>query len=152
MGGHFGILATGVDNLTIDNLKIDTNRDGMDIDSCRKVRISNCSVNSPYDDGICLKADYALGYFRDVENVTITNCQVSGYDNGTFLDGTYQRKTFDKPDSPGPTGRIKWDGIERRIQEHHDLKQRFRLLPRPGAGDGGRRPSGRCEHFECYDA
>jgi hypothetical protein len=28
-GGHFGILATGVDNLTIDNLKIDTNRDGM---------------------------------------------------------------------------------------------------------------------------
>jgi polygalacturonase len=65
-------------------------------------------VNSPYDDGICLKADYALGFFCDVENVTITNCQVSGYDNGTFLDGTYQRKTFDKPNSPGPTGRIKF--------------------------------------------
>ena len=31
-GGHFGILATGVDNLTIDNLRIDTNRDGMDVD------------------------------------------------------------------------------------------------------------------------
>src|SRR2546427_9922061 len=28
-GGHFAILATGVDNLTIDNLKIDTNRDGI---------------------------------------------------------------------------------------------------------------------------
>ncbi len=50
-GGHFGILATGVDNLTIDNLKIDTNRDGMDVDCCRNVRISNCSVNSPWDDG-----------------------------------------------------------------------------------------------------
>ncbi len=37
-GGHFGILATGVDNLTIDNVKIDTNRDGMDIDCCRNVR------------------------------------------------------------------------------------------------------------------
>ncbi len=49
MGGHFAILATGVDNLTIDNLKIDTNRDGMDIDSCRNVRISNCSVNSWYN-------------------------------------------------------------------------------------------------------
>lgn len=107
-GGWFGILATGVDNLTIDNLKIDTNRDGMDIDSCRNVHISNCSVNSPYDDGICLKADYSLGFFRDVENVTITNCMVSGYDNGTFLDGTYQRKLFDKPDSQGPTGRIKF--------------------------------------------
>jgi polygalacturonase len=108
MGGHFGILATGVDNLTIDNVKIDTNRDGMDIDSCRNVRISNCSVNSPYDDGICLKADYALGFFRDVKNVTITNSEVSGFDNGTFLDGSYQRTAFDKSDSAGPTGRVKF--------------------------------------------
>src|ERR1700685_2795013 len=30
-GGHFGVLATGVDNLTIDNLKIDTDRDGIEI-------------------------------------------------------------------------------------------------------------------------
>jgi len=51
-GGHFGVLATGVDNLTIDNLKIDTNRDGIDVDCCRNVRISNCSVNSPWDDAI----------------------------------------------------------------------------------------------------
>ncbi len=56
-GGHFAILATGVDNLTIDNLKIDTNRDGM-IDCRRNVRISNCYVNSPWDDGICLKSSY----------------------------------------------------------------------------------------------
>jgi hypothetical protein len=34
-GGHFGILATGVDNLSVDNLKIDTDRDGIDIDCCR---------------------------------------------------------------------------------------------------------------------
>ena len=39
-GGWFGILATGVDNLTIDGLTIDTNRDGMDIDCCSNVRIS----------------------------------------------------------------------------------------------------------------
>jgi polygalacturonase len=44
-GGHFAILATGVDNFTIDNLSIDTNRDGIDIDCCRNVRVSNCSVN-----------------------------------------------------------------------------------------------------------
>src|SRR5205814_4089585 len=30
--GHFGILATGVDNLTVDNVMMDTNRDGMDFD------------------------------------------------------------------------------------------------------------------------
>jgi len=38
-GGHFAILATGVDNLTIDNLKIDTNRDSIDVDACKNVCI-----------------------------------------------------------------------------------------------------------------
>ncbi|MDQ3847091.1 MAG: right-handed parallel beta-helix repeat-containing protein, partial [Bacteroidota bacterium] len=103
-GGHFGILATGVDNLTIDNLKMDTNRDGMDIDCCTNVRISNCTVNSPYDDAICLKSSYALGFARATQNVTITNCQVSGYDLGTFYNGTYLRKEFNQvPDQEGPT-------------------------------------------------
>jgi len=109
LGGHFGILATGVDNMTVDNLKIDTNRDGIDIDACKNVHVSNCSVNSPFDDGICLKSSYSLGYPKATENVTITNCQVSGFDRGTFLDGTYQRKEWNKvPDKEGPTGRIKF--------------------------------------------
>ncbi|PTY07789.1 exo-poly-alpha-D-galacturonosidase [Opitutaceae bacterium EW11] len=103
-GGHFGILATGVDNFTLDNLVIDTNRDGMDIDACSNVRVSNCSVNSPWDDGICLKASYGLNRNRATENVTITNCFVSGYDEGTLLDGTRQRRTTHKG---GPIGRIK---------------------------------------------
>ena len=106
-GGHFAILATGVDNLTIDNLKIDTNRDGIDVDACRNVRISNCSVNSPFDDGICPKSSFALGYARATENVTITNCQVSGYDEGTFLNGTYQREFRNPNGTFTPTGRIK---------------------------------------------
>jgi hypothetical protein len=107
-GGHFAVLATGVDNLTIDNLKIDTNRDGLDIDCCRNVRVSNCTVNSPWDDAICLKSSYALGYARPTENVTITNCQVTGYDRSTLLSGTYQRREADLvPDHEGPTGRIK---------------------------------------------
>src|SRR5713226_4411885 len=106
-GGHFAILATGVDNLTIDNLKIDTNRDGIDIDACRNVRVSNCTVNSPFDDGICPKSSFALGYARATENVTITNCQVSGYDEGTLLDGTYQREFKNQSGTFSPTGRIK---------------------------------------------
>src|SRR6266480_250212 len=107
-GGHFAILATGVDNLTIDNLKIDTNRDGIDIDACRNVRISNCTVNSPFDDGICPKSSFALGYARATENVTITNCQVSGYDEGTLLDGTYKREFKSQSGTFSPTGRIKF--------------------------------------------
>ncbi len=102
-GGHFAILATGVDNWTCDGLKIDTNRDGIDFDCCQNVRVANCTINSPYDDGICPKASFALGYPRPTENVTITNCQVSGYDEGTLLDGTRQSKVL----SNGGTGRIK---------------------------------------------
>ncbi len=106
-GGWFGILATGVDNFTIDNLKIDTDRDGMDIDCCRNVRVSNCSVNSPYDDGICPKSSFALGYARATENVTITNCYVTGaYQVGTMLDGTWKPWPTDTKVT-SPTGRIK---------------------------------------------
>src|SRR5215475_9710850 len=107
-GGHFAILATGIDNFTVDNIKVDTNRDGIDVDSCRNVRISNVSINSPFDDAICLKSDYALGFARATENVTITNSQVSGYDEGSFLDGTYKRmdpKTYSKSRT---TGRLKF--------------------------------------------
>ncbi len=108
-GGHFGILATGVDNFTVDNVKMDTNRDGIDVDCCKNVRISNCTINSPWDDAICLKSSYALGYARTTENVTITNCQVSGFDRGTLYDGTYQRNEYHTvPDKEGVTGRIKF--------------------------------------------
>ncbi len=108
LGGHFCILATGVDNMTIDNVKIDTNRDGINIDCCRNVRVANCTVNSPFDDGICLKSSYGLGFARATENVTITNCQVSGYDPGTLLDGTFQSNETRAPDKDGVTGRIKF--------------------------------------------
>jgi polygalacturonase len=101
-GGWFGFLLTAVDNATIDNIKMDTNRDGIDLVSSKNVRISNCSINAPGDDAIVLKSDYALNHPRATENVTITNCQVSGYNEGTFLNGTYL-----KNGRKDPTGRIK---------------------------------------------
>ncbi len=105
-GGHLGMLLTGVDNLTIDNLMIDTDRDGMDIDCCQNVRVSNCTVNSPWDDGICPKSSFALGYARPTRNLTITNCFVTGaYELGTVLDGTF--KKFAPDVHVFHTGRIK---------------------------------------------
>jgi polygalacturonase len=104
--GHFGLLLTGVDNITLDNLKIDTDRDGIDIDCCQNVRVSNCTVNSPWDDGICPKSSFSLGYTRPTRNVTITNCWVTGYyELGTVLDGTF--KKFAPEDRVPRTGRIK---------------------------------------------
>jgi len=107
--GHFGVLASGVDNLIIDGLKIDTRRDGIDIDSCRDVHVSNCTVNSPWDDGIVLKSSYSLGKLQPTERVTITNCVVTGsFQVGSMLDGTFLPFPEHVPvDPPAHTGRIK---------------------------------------------
>jgi polygalacturonase len=107
-GGHFALLATGVDNLTIDNVMVDTDRDGFDIDCCRNVRVSNCTVNSPWDDAICPKSSYALGEVRTTENVTIANCFVTGgYELGSVIAGTWKRISDEKRPKPWYNGRIK---------------------------------------------
>jgi polygalacturonase len=100
-GGHFAVLATGCDGMTVDNVAMDTERDGIDIDCCRNVTVSNCRINSPRDDGLCLKSSFALGRNVITENLTIMNCQVSGFEVGTLLDGTM--KPF-----PDGVGRIKF--------------------------------------------
>ena len=89
-GGHFAIIATGCDVMTIDNVVIDTNRDGMDIDCCRFTSITNCKVNTPRDDAIVLKSSYALNRPVPCDNIAISNCVVTGFKLGTLLDGTYQ--------------------------------------------------------------
>lgn len=103
-GGHFAIIATACDNVTIDNVFIDTNRDGIDIDACSNVRIAHCSVNSPWDDGICIKSSCGSGGTRPVENVTVSDCYVSGFVEGTLYDGTRSRLVLHRG---GPIGRIK---------------------------------------------
>ncbi len=108
-GGWSAMDALGVSNFTIDNVKVDTNRDGFDIDCCRNVRVSNCLVNALNDDGICLKSPDSLGSpLRACENITITGCVVSGYDTGSVFDGTYRTAQPLAPDRDGPTGRIKF--------------------------------------------
>jgi polygalacturonase len=106
-GGHFAVLATGCDHLAIARLRIDTNRDGIDIDACRDVTIADCRVNTPNDDAIVLKSSLALGEVRSTERVEITRCHVSGFDLGTMLDGTEGRTQQLAPDQDRVTGRIK---------------------------------------------
>ena len=88
-GGHFAIIVTGCEIGTIDNVTIDTNRDGIDIDCCKYLTVSNTKVNTPNDDAIVLKSSYALKRPVLCEHILITNCIVTGYKLGTFLDGTY---------------------------------------------------------------
>ena len=152
-GGHFGILATGVENLTIDNLKIDTNRDGMDVDACRNVRISNCYVNSPWDDGICLKADYALGqrqadrarhHHQLLRQRMLGRRQHAGRHLQEVRAGRARRGAH-RPHQVR-------HGIERRVPQHHHFQLRLRRLPGAGAGVGGRGHSGRHHHHQYLDA
>ena len=92
-GGHFAIIITGCEYATIDNVLIDTNRDGIDIDCCRNTTVSNTKVNTPHDDALVLKSSYALKKAVTCENILITNCTVTGYKLGTTLDGTYVPET-----------------------------------------------------------
>lgn len=88
-GGHFAIIVTGCDIGTIDNVTIDTNRDGIDIDCCKYFTVNNTKVNTPNDDAIVLKSSYALKKAVLCEHILITNCIVTGYKLGTFLSGEY---------------------------------------------------------------
>ena len=88
-GGHFAIIVTGCEIGTIDNVTIDTNRDGIDIDCCKYFTVSNTKVNTPNDDAIVLKSSYAMKKPVTCEHILITNCIVTGYKLGTFLDGSY---------------------------------------------------------------
>ena len=65
-----------VHGVSVDSLKHDYNNDGIDIDSSRRVRVSDCHFRAG-DDAICLKASY-----RDCEDITITNCTGTSYANG----------------------------------------------------------------------
>ena len=151
-GGHFGLLLTGVDNLTIDNLKIDTDRDGMDIDCCQNVRVSNCTVNSPWDDGICPKSSYALGYARPTRNVTITNCWVTGcYELGTVLDGTFKRFAARRARPRHRPHQVR-HGIQWRLHQHHHLQLRLRGLPGICAGNRRWRAARRHHHHQHHHA
>lgn len=88
-GGHFAIIMTGCDLGTVDNVTIDTNRDGFDIDCCKYLTVSNCKINTPSDDALVLKSSYALKRPVLCEHIAVTNCVITGYKMGTLLDGTY---------------------------------------------------------------
>ena len=85
------------DNVTIDGIKVDSvvngNNDGIDIDCCRKVCISNCNINS-LDDAIVLKSTAD----RLCRDVTITNCVLTSRCNalklGTESNGGFQNITI----------------------------------------------------------
>lgn len=87
------------DNIVIDNVRTDSdaywNNDGIDIQDCKNVRITNCIVNAS-DDGICLKSQSA-DHFCD--SIYIANCMVrssaSAIKFGTVSHGGFKNVTIE---------------------------------------------------------
>ena len=81
-----------IDGITVSNRRSSVNNDGIDIDCCRNVRISNCNIDSE-DDAIVLKSTSN----RLCENVTINGCVLSSHCNalkcGTESNGGFRNIT-----------------------------------------------------------
>ena len=78
-----------VQHLNIWNPDYAQNGDGIDMDACRNVQMSDCTVYAG-DDGICLKSgkdEEGRRRGMPTENITIDNCTV-GYAHGGFVIGS----------------------------------------------------------------
>ncbi len=86
-------------NIVVDRIKVDSraywNNDGIDINGCENVSVTNCDVNAA-DDGICLKSD-SPGLQNN--NIYIANCTVrssaSAVKFGTGSYGSFKNVTID---------------------------------------------------------
>jgi polygalacturonase len=76
-----------IDGVTVNSLHC-SNNDGINLDGCRRVTVSNCRIESK-DDGITLKTT-TVAACRDI---VITNCSVSSECNGIKI-GTESKSAF----------------------------------------------------------
>ncbi len=75
-GGNWATHPTYCTNVTITNVTITGNRDGIDVDSCNGVRIDHCNISTG-DDSISLKSGRGMDgarLARWCEDIVITNC------------------------------------------------------------------------------
>ncbi len=85
-------------NIILDSVTVNSdaywNNDGIDIQDCHSVRITNCIINSA-DDGICLKSQSADHY---CDSIYISNCSVrssaSAIKFGTVSHGGFKNVTI----------------------------------------------------------
>ncbi len=79
-GGNWATHPTYCSDVVIKNVNITGDRDGIDVDSCKSVRIEGCDINTG-DDCISLKSGRGLDGARigkPTEDVVITHCTLHG--------------------------------------------------------------------------
>jgi alpha-glucuronidase/polygalacturonase len=107
-GGHYAILATGCENMLVDNVTIKTDRDGLNLSQCKNVLVANCHIDAVrYEDGypaggddaIKLGSDLSLGKALPCENITVRNCFLASGCNtlqfGTETIGAFKNIRFE---------------------------------------------------------
>ena len=107
-GGHYAILATGCEDMLIDNVTIKTSRDGLNLSQCKDVKVVHCHIDAVrYEDGhpaggddaIKLGSDLSLGKARPSVNITIRNCFLASGCNtlqfGTETIGSFKNIRFE---------------------------------------------------------
>ena len=70
-----------IEGLTIDNNLLVPNCDGIDIDRCRRVRITGCAIRAG-DDCLIVKSSRNFVKFGDCEEIAITNCTLESSSAG----------------------------------------------------------------------
>ncbi|HXF11016.1 MAG TPA: glycosyl hydrolase family 28 protein, partial [Desulfuromonadaceae bacterium] len=88
-GGHFGILANGCSNLTMNAAKIlcSTDRDAFDLISSSHALIINSRIEGS-DDSMCLKSDFALGVKLASSDLHVINCSILSTGNNAIQFGS----------------------------------------------------------------
>jgi hypothetical protein len=93
-GGRLAILATGCEGLHINNVRIKTQGDGINIIGTRDVKIENCDIETVEHkegmslvggDAIALKSDYSLGQKLNCKDISIRGCVISSSGNALRL-------------------------------------------------------------------
>jgi hypothetical protein len=92
MQRYYGCVGLRLSGLTVYNHS-NLNNDGVDIDGCRDVTVSDCRIDAS-DDALCFKSEGE----QIVENVTVTNCVLSSFASalklGTGSIGGFRRMSI----------------------------------------------------------
>ena len=88
-GALWTVRLSGCEDVTIHSIHIQNdlklpNNDGIDLDRCRRVRISDCDIVSG-DDCICLKTCLETAGYGPCEQVTVTNCTLESTSSALII-------------------------------------------------------------------
>jgi len=88
-GALWTLRLSGCEDVTIHSIHIQNdlalpNNDGIDLDRCRNVRISDCHIVSG-DDCICLKTCLETAGYGPCENITVTGCTLVSTSSALIL-------------------------------------------------------------------